>query len=82
MIRSTAQGNSEVKNKYLEVKIEVYNLIGIVSKGTLTLFTKMPENVTDYFTMIGTQTLLQKSTYLLHINFQGYLTSNKETKTR
>ncbi len=58
MIRSTGQGNSEVKNKYLEVKSEVYNLMGIVSKGTLTLFTKMPENVTDYFTMIGTQKLV------------------------
>ncbi len=78
MIRSTVQGNSEVKNKYLEVKSEVYNLIGIVSKGTLTLFTKMQENVTDYFTMIGTQTLVQKSTYFLHINFQGYLTITKK----
>ncbi len=55
MIRSTVQGNSEVKNKYLEVKSEVYNIIGIVSKGTLTLFKKMPENVIDYFTMIGTK---------------------------
>ncbi len=70
MIRSTIQGNSEVKNKYLEVKSEIYNLIGI--KGTLSLFTKMPEKVTDYFTMNGTQTLVQKPTYFLHINFQGY----------
>ena len=32
LIRSTIQGNSEVKNKYLEVQSDVYNLIGIVSK--------------------------------------------------